>query len=109
MNEFQNGTVRVSNDIIDLLIAETALRQEGVHSVYGYRDKSIEKRRKDGIVAVVQGSDIQIAVSISIESDAHIQNTAQAVQEAIVREIRTMLGLNVQAVNVIVKSLHYAK
>ena len=76
MTDFNNGSVRISNDIIDQLIAESALQVEGVEDVIGYKNKKIEKNKKEGIVAVVKDNTIKIALTVILNSDTELQKIA---------------------------------
>lgn len=107
MRDFINGTVRVSNDIIDRIIAEAAIRTEGVYRVYGYRKGQIEKRRTEGIVAVIHDEKVQAALTISVKEGYPVHKVAAAVQEAVHRDIKVMLGLEVTEINVFVHSIHF--
>ncbi len=105
MTGFKNGSVKISDDLIDQLIAETALTVEGVIYVIGYKNNKIEKNRKDGIVSVVDNNNnIKIALSVIVDDGIDLYDTANLVQKTIKEQIHTMLGFNVQEVNVFVKS-----
>lgn len=105
MTDFKHGSVKISNDIIDQLIAETALQVENVNSVIGYKNKKIEKNKKDGVVAVIGENNIDIALSVIVENNVDIFKVAENIQKSIKEQINIMLGLEVNQVNVIVKSL----
>lgn len=105
MTDFNNGSVRISNDIIDQLIAESALQVEGVEDVIGYKNKKIEKNKKEGIVAVVKDNTIKIALTVILNSDTELQKIAENVQKSISEQIETMLGIKVLEVNVFVKDI----
>ena len=105
MTDFNYGSVRISNDIIDQLIAESALQVEGVEDVIGYKNKKIEKNKKEGIVAVVKDNTIKIALTVILNSDTELQKIAENVQKSVSEQIETMLGIKVLEVNVFVKDL----
>ncbi len=105
MTDFNNGSVRISNDIIDQLIAESALQVEGVEDVIGYKNKKIEKNKKEGIVAVVKDNTIKVGLTVILKSGTELQKVAENVQESISEQIETMLGIKVLEVNVFVKDL----
>ncbi|MGY3776556.1 Asp23/Gls24 family envelope stress response protein [Helcococcus sueciensis] len=105
MTDFNNGSVRISNDIIDQLIAESALQVEGVEDVIGYKNKKIEKNKKEGIVAVVKDNTIKVGLTVILKSGAELQKVAENVQKSISEQIETMLGIKVLEVNVFVKDL----
>lgn len=104
MTDFKNGTVKIADDIIDQLIAETALTIEDVVSVIGYKNNRVEKNKKDGIVSVVDNNTINIALSIIVKDGCDIYETAHLVQKTIAEQINTMLAFKVDKVNVFVKN-----
>lgn len=105
MTDFKNGSVKISNDIIDQLIAETALQVDGVVSVTGYRNKKLEKNKKDGITSVINDNSIDISLAIEVEKNNDVYSVAENVQKSIQEQIKVMLGLDANEVDVLVKSL----
>ncbi len=105
MTDFNNGSVRISNDIIDQLIAESALQVEGVEDVIGYKNKKIDKNKKEGIVAVVQDNTIKVALTVILKAESELHKIAENVQKSVSEQIETMLGIKVLEVNVFVKDL----
>lgn len=106
MTDFNNGSVKVSNNIIDQLIAESALRVEGVESVIGYKNQKMDYKKKDGIVSVVDGGNISIALSVILSTDQKIYEVCENIQKIIKEQVKVMLNLDVTSVNVIVKDLN---
>lgn len=105
MNSFKYGSVKISNDIIDQLIAETVLRVDGVNEVLGYKDQVIDLKKKDSIVSVINGDTMTTAVTVNIDEDRNIQKVCENAQKEVIKQIRTMLGLKVTKVNIIVNDL----
>ncbi|MGF0039967.1 Asp23/Gls24 family envelope stress response protein [Peptoniphilaceae bacterium SGI.131] len=105
MTDFKNGSVKISNNIIDQLIAESALKVEGVASVLGYKNKKVEAKRKDGIVSVIDGSQMDIALNLVLSTKSNIYDVCENVQKNVKEQIKTMLGLTVKNVNIIVKEV----
>lgn len=106
MTDFKNGSVKISNDIIDQLIAETALHVENVVSVVGYRNKKIEKNKKDAITTIIEDNTIDISLAIEVEKSNNVYKVAENVQKAVQEQIKIMLGFEVKNVDVKVKSLN---
>ena len=106
MTDFNNGSVKISNNIIDQLIAESALRVEGVESVIGYKNQKIDYKKKDGIVSVVSGGSISIALSVILSTDQQIYEVCENIQKTVKEQVNVMLNLDVESVNVIVKDLN---
>lgn len=105
MNSFKYGSVKISNDIIDQLIAETVLRVDGINEVIGYKDQVLDFKKKDSIVSVINGDTMTTAVTVNIDEDRNIQKVCENAQKEVIKQIRTMLGLRVTKVNIIVNDL----
>lgn len=105
MTDFKNGSVRISNDIIDQLIAESALQIEGVENVIGYKHKKIDHNKKEGIVSVVVDNTIRIALTVVLSTKEDLIKTIEKIQKTISEQINTMLGLEVLEVDVFVKNI----
>ena len=103
MTEFKHGSVKIANNIIDQLIAESALRVEGVESVIGYKNQKIDSKKKDGIVSVIKGDTMDIAISVILNTDQKIYEIAENIQKTIKEQVKVMLNIDVNNVNVIVK------
>lgn len=105
MADFKNGSVKISNNIIDQLIAESAMKVDGVDQVIGYKGQKIDSKKKDGIVSVINGSNMDVAISLVLKTNQNIYGVCEDVQKSVKEQIKTMLGLNVKNVNVIVKEV----
>lgn len=105
MTDFKNGSVKVSNDIIEQLIAETALQVEGVKNVIGYKNNKIEKNKKDGVVAVLDDNNIKIALSVDLDGFEKVYEVSEKIQKSVKDQVHTMLGFDVKEVNVFVKNV----
>lgn len=105
MSNFNHGSVKVSNNIIDQVIAESALRVDGVASVLGYKNTKLDNKKKEGIVSVIDGDNITIALSVLLSTDQKIYEIAENIQKTIKEQIKVMFNLNVTSVNVIVKDI----
>lgn len=105
MADFKHGSVKVSNDIIDQLVAESALQVDGVNAVLGYRNGKLEKKNKDALVAVVVDNTMEVALSILVKKDVNVYQVAEKVQKNVKEQINTILGFDVLEVNVFVKHI----
>ena len=105
MTEFKNGSVKVSNNIIDQLVAESAMRVEGVDSVIGYKNKKLDAKKKDGIVTVIADGKMSAALTVILKNGVNIYETCENIQKNVAEQIKVMLNLDVTAVNVIVKDV----
>ncbi len=109
MTNFKNGSVKISNDIINQLIAETTLRIEGVQRVLGYKNNVLDTVSKDKIDTSIDGKDLSTQVTITVKPDVNILNVTENIQKEIKKQIRTMLGLDVVKINVVVKDIEKDK
>jgi len=102
MNQFKYGSVQVNNDVIDLVIAEASSRVEGVAEIRGYdaQAKKLRHGRKKAIETHVAEGKLSTAITLSVEAGYSIVKVAEAVQSAVHDEIRSMLGLAVEKIDV---------
>lgn len=102
MNQFKYGSVQVNNDVIDMIIAEAAARVEGVSEVKGYdaQAKKLRHGRKKAIETTVDTGKLTTSIKLSVASGYSIVKVAEAVQVAVRDEIRSMLGLEVDKIDV---------
>lgn len=105
MNDFNHGSVKVSNHIIDQVIAESALRVEGVKYVIGYKNQKLDYKKKDSIVSVINGNEVEIALTLVLDAKSKIYEVCEEVQETIKDQVKVMLNLDVNKVNVIVRDV----
>lgn len=109
MTEFKNGSVKISNIIIDQLIAEAALHVEGTKYVLGYNGKRVDPKKKEGIVSVIKGTDIDIALTVVLNTDQKIYEISEAIQKSIKEQVKVMLNLDARNINVFIKEVERAK
>lgn len=100
--QFNGGTVQVANDVIDVIIASTALKVDGVVSVKGYDGKKLKRSHDKSIVTKVEGKDLTTAITIKVDQNRPIVAVVQEVQANIKKQIESMLGLSCTAVDVLV-------
>lgn len=109
MTDFKNGSVKISNAIIDQLIAESALKVEGVKSVVGYNGEKVDAKRKDSVISEINDTDINIYLSVILNTNQNIYEIAQNVQKNIKEQIKVMLNLDAKEINVCVKNIELQK
>ncbi len=101
------GSIQVSNQIVEQIVAESALKTNGVYKVIGYANQKFEKYNKDALSISDSDGEKEITICIVVNSDSTVIEVAENVQKNIASEIYSMLRLNVNKINVIVKSIHY--
>ncbi|MDO5026524.1 MAG: Asp23/Gls24 family envelope stress response protein [Tissierellia bacterium] len=109
MTDFKNGSVKISNIIIDQLIAESALKVEGVKAVVGYHDKRVDTKKKDSVISEINGTDMKISLSLILDTNKKINEVAENVQKTIKEQVKVMLNLDVSEVKIYVKNIELAK
>lgn len=98
------GEVKISNEVVMTIASIAASKVEGVHSAGG---KSFFGKRdmERGISASVEGNHAVINVEVKIDYGKNIYDTVQKLQKSIKDAVEQMTGLEVDKVNVTVKSV----
>ncbi len=109
MTEFKNGSVKISNIIIDQLIAESALKVEGVKTVIGYNGERVDTKRKDSIKSEITNNEISISLSVILNTDQKIYEIAESVQNTIREQIKVMLNLDANDIEVSIRDIELTK
>ena len=108
-NEFNNGSVRISNDIIILISARATTEVEGVYSLAGMEKneslKKVHTNQIKGVEIEIDQNSLMINVSIIVLEGYNVNIVAREVQENITEQIKLMTGLNVDCVNILVEGL----
>ena len=104
MKNYENGSIKISNDVIDQLIAEITLRVDGVVRVSGYKNNSIDMMSQNRIKTEINGSSLTTIVTVTLDEEYKVIDVAENIQKEIKKQIKTMLGLDVLAVHVRIKS-----
>ncbi len=104
MKQFTNGSVQVSNDVIDIIIASTALKVEGVLEVKGYdnKKKNLAKNHAKYIQTVVEKGVLSTKISVIVSTEKPIIEIVEKAQQDIYNQIKSMLGLKCGDIDVMV-------
>lgn len=109
-NKFENGSVKISNNIVNVIASTSALEVEGIHSLVGSLGEDITDSRKGASKAttVEIGRDyVIIGIKVVIDKGAKIPEVTKRVQEKIKADVENMTGLNVTQVNIDVEGIVY--
>lgn len=109
-NKFENGSVKISNNIVNVIASTSALEVEGVNSLVTSLGGAITDPRKGANKAtdVEIGRDyVIINVRINIDNEAKIPEVTKKVQEKVKEDVENMTGLNVTQVNIDVEGIIY--
>ncbi|WP_425540159.1 Asp23/Gls24 family envelope stress response protein [Microaceticoccus formicicus] len=105
----KNGTVKISNFIIIKIAGLAALDIEGVHEVVGFNEDSFSYTKQSadnkGIKMEIIDNKIYLELTLLIDVNHNIPKVAKDVQEAIIDQVRTMTGLEVVEVNLIINGI----
>lgn len=104
MKQFEGGTCRIANEVVDLLIASAAARVDGVEEVYGLDPQT--NRLRHGYDRFLSTSTeegvLETSLTIRIALGESICDVIEQVQVAVRREVTSMLGLECRDVSVCV-------
>lgn len=108
------GKINISDEVIAVVSGVASLEVQGVASMCttfteGLSDFFGKKNHSKGVKAVIEGEDVKISVSITVDFGCNIPAVACEVQEKVKREVETMTSLNVTAVDVYVNGISMPK
>ncbi len=109
------GEVKISEDVLATIAAEAAGNVQGVHAMASTLTSNIKEMigLKNGSkgVEVILDDDKQVTVTlnITISYGFKLQETAEAVQVAVMKAIADMSGYGIKAVNVNVLNVDIPK
>ena len=107
-NKFDNGTIKISNDIFYTISAIAATEIEGVRSIVGVNsdaEKVNAKNSKKGIDVSFSDKGVEITTKVVLEYGNKIDDLVKKIQENIKLKIEVMTGIKVISVNIVVDSI----
>lgn len=107
-NKFENGTVKISNDIFYMITSVATNEVEGVKNIVGIstdESKINAKNSKKGIEISFHKNGVNISVKISVVYGNKLDELCEKVQENIKNKIEAMTGIKVLGVNIIIDSI----
>lgn len=107
-NKFENGTVKISNDIFYMITAIATKEIEGVHSLVGVHadnDKITSKNSKKGIDINFNKNGITVTVKVSVNYGNKLDEISSNIQSNIKNKIEAMTGIKVLGVNIVIESI----
>lgn len=91
----ENGSVMISEDVINTIIAHAACEVEGVTGL------NTKNGSKKGLkLSIGQSDELYIDCYVNIGYGQSVVTVAKAVQEAVTTAVESMAGVNVASVNV---------
>lgn len=104
-NEIINGTIKISDEVIETIASVAIAEIKGVSStgsgfVDGIAKRFTKKPLTTGIKANVSETNVSVDINIVVNYGVRIPEVAWEVQDAVKKEIELMTGLAVDKVNV---------
>ncbi len=113
--EDEQGSIRVSDEVIAVIAATAAKETEGVHSLSPVTSTSdladffVKKGVPKGICVTMNGGTCTIDVHLLIQAGAVVTEVAQNVQLNVKNAVESMVGMPVTASNVFVAGVALQK
>lgn len=107
-NKFENGSIKISNDIFYMITAMATIEVEGVKSIVGVpsdAEKINAKNSKKGIEINFLESGIEISVKVSVEYGQKLEEIVKKIQENIKLKVEVMTSIKVLGVNIFIESV----
>ena len=107
-SKFENGSIKISNDIFYMIAAMATIEVEGVKSIVGIPidvEKINAKNSKKGIEIEFLEKGIQLCVRISVEYGQKFEEIVKKIQENIKLKIEVMTSIKVLGVNICIESI----
>lgn len=105
-NEQSNGIIRVSDEVVAVLAANATLKTKGVADLAGDFTNALSKSilgkelLSKGVKASQNEEGVIVDVFVIVEYRVNIPSVAWDIQENVKKEITSMTGLKVNAVNI---------
>ncbi len=104
------GKINISEEVIAVVAGVASSEIAGVAGMNasvsgGISDLLGKKNYAKGVKVSIEGDEVKITVSISVDYGCNVPTVACEVQEKVKREVETMTSLKVVAVDVFVNSI----
>lgn len=104
-NIFDNGNIKISDDVISTIATIAVSEVSGVHGMGGgFTGDIVEKLNKKsltkGVKINMECNDVTIDLSVILKYGVRIPEVAWNIQENVKKSVESMSGLNVVKVNV---------
>lgn len=107
INSNQGGVVKISEDVIGVIAAKEVSEVDKVVGLYNAPKQSFInfKSSSKSVRCDIKDKNANIEIDISVEYGAVIGDVASVIQDKVKKAVESMTGLNVEYVNVFVKSV----
>ncbi len=112
--QFENGSVNISSDVISIVASLAAREVEGVSKIsVGITGDITEilgmKNLAKGVDIEINENNVSINLSLGLEYGFKIREVALEVQENVKEAVETMTGLIVEEVNINIQEIIFSK
>jgi uncharacterized alkaline shock family protein YloU len=114
INKFENGSVNISNEVLEIITTIATKEIEGVCDLYGNISDNIgelfkKNNYKKGIKVQIENGKVIVDLDIIVDFGVKIPDVSWTVQEAVKSSIENMTGLKVTEVNIHVEGIKEKK
>lgn len=104
-NIFDNGNIKISDDVIATIATIAVSEVDGVHSMGGtFAGDIVEKFSKKsltkGVKSTVENEEVALDLNVILKYGVRIPEIAWNIQENVKKSVESMTGLTVSKVNV---------
>ena len=105
MGSYNNGSVKISEEVIVKIAQMAACEVEGVGRIFPKAVNSKSTKNNKGVILVTEDDGVIVTVQISVLENYKIIEVSEKVQEHVAESISTMAGITVKKVNVMVTGI----
>lgn len=114
MNEENNGSVHIAEDVVASVASLAACEVDGVSSLVAAGGSQIsellgKRNLSKGVKLTIVDESVTVDVHILVKYGSNVRNVAQKVQDNIKKTLESMTGMAVSAVNVHVGGISLKK
>jgi len=113
-NADEKGSINISEDVIAVIAASSAMEVDGVNAFFYSHGKEItrkigKKGFSKGVDLVIDGDEVTIDVHIIVDMGYSVSEVGAAIQKAVVTAVEDAVGAKVVAVNVHIRGVALRK
>ena len=105
MGSYNNGSVKIPEEVIVKIAQMAACEVEGVGRIFPKAVNSKSTKNNKGVILVTEDDGVIVTVQISVLENYKIIEVSEKVQEHVAESISTMAGITVKKVNVMVTGI----
>lgn len=104
-NIYENGNIKISDEVIATIATIAVSEVDGVHSMGGsFAGDIVEKFGKKtmtkGVKSTIEGNDVTLDLNVVLKYGVRIPEIAWNIQENVKKSVESMTGMSVAKVNV---------